>query len=87
MNRWVDEFRAPHEICSDRCPHFVSQCFETLSSEVGARSTMCLVGRQQGNDEAENISKQLRRAVAKALTLKKCTHWVEVFPPVRRAWY
>ena len=47
---------------------------------------MCLAGRHQGNGKAENTGKQLRRAVAKALTLKKGTYWVEVLPPVVRPW-
>ena len=48
---------------------------------------MCLAGRHQGNGKAGNIGKQLRRAVAKALTLKKGTNWVEVLPAVVRAWH
>ena len=48
---------------------------------------MCLAGRHQGNGKAENTGKQLRRAVAKALTLKKGTNWVEVLPAVVRAWH
>ena len=48
---------------------------------------MCLVGRHQGNGKAENTGKQLRRAVAKALTLKKGNNWVEVLPAVVRAWH
>ena len=87
MERWVDRFRAPGEICSDLGPQFVSQYFETLCSKIGARSTMCLAGRHQGNGKAENTGKQLRRAVAKALTLKKGTNWVEVLPAVVRAWH
>ena len=67
MERWVDRFGAPREICSDRGPQFVSQYFPTLCSKIGARSTMCLAGRHQGNGKAENTGKQLRRAVAKAL--------------------
>ena len=88
MERWVDRFGAPREICSDRGPQFVSQYFQTLCSKIGARSTMCLAGRHQGNGKAENTGKQLRRAVAKAITLKKKkTNWVEVSPAVVRAWH
>ena len=47
----------------------------------------CLAGRHQGNGKAENTGKQLRRAVAKALTLKKGTNWVEVLPAIVRAWH
>ena len=79
---WVDSFGAPREICSNRGPQFVSQYFPTLCSKIGARSTMCLAGKHQGNGKAENTGKQLRRAVAKALTLKKGTNWVEVSPPL-----
>ena len=75
MEPWVYRFRAPREICSDRGPDFVSQYVETLCSKIGARSTMCLAGRHQGNRKAENTGKQLRRAVAKALTLEKGTIW------------
>ena len=85
MVRWVDRLGAPCEICSDRGPQFVSQYFQTLCFEIGARSTMCLAGRQQGNGKAENTGKQLRRAVDKALTLKKGTNWVEVLPARVRA--
>ena len=67
MERWSDRFGAPREICSDRGPQFLSQYFQTLCSKIGARSTMCLAGRHQGNGKAENTGKQLRRAVAKAL--------------------
>ena len=87
MERWVDTFGAPREICSDRGPQFVSQYFLTLCSKIGARSTMCLAGRHQGNGKAENTGKQLRRAVAKALSLKKGTNWEEVLPAVVRAWH
>ena len=87
MERWVDRFGAPREICSDRGPQFVSQYFQTLCSKIGARSTMCLAGRHQGNGKAENTGKQLRRAIAKALTLKKGTKWVEVLPAVVRVWH
>ena len=87
MERWVDRFGAPREICSDRGPQFVSQYFQTLCSKIGARSTMCLAGRHQGNGKAENTGKQLRRAVAKALTLRKGTNWVEVLPAVVQAWH
>ena len=48
---------------------------------------MCLAGRHQGNGKAENTGKQLRRAVAKSLTLKKGANWVEVLPGVVRAWH
>ena len=37
MERWVDRFGAPREICSDRGPQFVSQYFQTLCSKIGAR--------------------------------------------------
>ena len=87
MDRWVDVFGAPREICSDRGPQFVSQHFQTLCSKIGARSTMSLAGRHQGNGKAENTGKQLRRAIAKALTLKKGIIWVEVLPAVVRAWH
>ena len=87
MERWVDRFGAPGEICSDRGPQFVSQYFQTLCSKIGARSTMCLAGRHQGNGEAKTTGKQLRRAVAKALTLKKGNNWVEVLPAVVPAWH
>ena len=87
MERWVDRFGAPREICSDRGPQFVSQYFQTLCSKIGARSTMCLAGRHQGNGKAENTGKRLRRAVAKAPTLKKGTNWVEVLPAIVRAWH
>ena len=82
MERWVDRFRAPCEICSDLGPQFVSQHFQTLCSKIGARSTMCLAGSHQGNGKAENTGKQLRRAVAKALTLRKGANWVEICPPL-----
>ena len=85
MERWVDRFGAPREICSDRGPQFVSQYFQSLCSEIGARSIMCLAGRHEGNGKAENTGRQLRRAVAKALTLNKGTNWVEVLPAVVRA--
>ena len=87
MGRWVDRFGAPCEICSDRGPQFVSQYFRTLCSKTGARSTMCLAGRHQGNGKAKNTGNQLRRAVAKALTLKKGNNWVEVLSGVVRAWH
>ena len=83
--RWVDRFGAPREICSYRGPQFVSQYFETLWSKIGARSTMCLAGKHQGNGKADKTGKQQRPAVAKALTLKKGTNWVEVLPVVVRA--
>ena len=82
MERWVDRFGAPREICSDRGPQFVSQFLQTLCSKIAARSTMCLAARHQGNGKAENTGKQLRRAVAKALTLKKGTNWLMVLPAV-----
>ena len=87
MERWVNRFGAPRELCSDRGPQLVSQYFQTLCSKIGARSIMCLVGRHQGNGKAENTGKQLRRAIAKALTLKKGNNWVEVLPAVVRAWH
>ena len=71
MEHWVDRFGAPRAICSDRGRRFVSQYFQTLCSKIGIHSNMCLAGRHQGNGKAENTDKQLRRAVAKALTLKK----------------
>ena len=86
----MDRFGAPREICSDRGPQFVRQYFQTLCSKFGARSTMCLAGRHQGNGKAENTRKQLRRAVAKALTLRKKgkkANWVEVLPAGVRAWH
>ena len=70
MKCWVDRFVAPREICSDRGPQFVSEYFQTLCSKIGARSTMCLAGRHQGNGRAETPGKQLGCAVAKALALK-----------------
>ena len=87
MERCVDRLGAPGEICSDRGPQFVSQYFQTLCSRIGARSTTCLGGRHQGNGKAENTGKQLRRAVAKALTLKKGINWVELLAAVVRAWH
>ena len=48
---------------------------------------MCLAGRHQGNGKAENTGKQLRRAVAKALTLRKGNNWVEVLPALVPAWH
>ena len=48
---------------------------------------MCLASRHQGNGKAEKTGKQLRRAVAKALTLKKGTNWVEILPAIVRAWH
>ena len=60
---------------------------QTLCSKIGARSTMGLAGRHQGNGKAENTDRQLRRAVAKAVTLKKGTNWVEVLPAVVRVWH
>ena len=87
MERWVDRFGAPREMFSDRGPHFVSQYFQTLCSKIGARSNMSLAHRHQGNAKAKNTGKQLRHAVAKALTLKKGTNWVEILPAVVRAWH
>ena len=68
-------------------PQFVSQYFQTLCTKIGTRSTMCLAGRHQGNGKPENTGKQLRLAVAKALTLKKGGNWVEALPAVVRAWH
>ena len=65
MERWVDRFGAPREICSDCGPQVVSQYFQTLCSKIGARSTMCLAGWHQGNGKAKNTGKQLRRALLK----------------------
>ena len=48
---------------------------------------MGLAGRHQGNGKAKNTGKQLRRAVAKALTLKKGTNWVDILPAAVRAWH
>ena len=45
MDRWVDRFRAPHEICSNPGPQFESQYYQSLRSKIGARSTMCLCAR------------------------------------------
>ena len=87
IERWANRFGAPHEICSDCGPHFVSKYFQTLCSKIGARSTICLAGRHQGNGKAENTGKQLRRAVAQALTLNKGPTSVEVLPAVVRAWH
>ena len=87
MEGGVDRFGAPREICSDPGPQFVSQHFQTLWSKIGARSTMCLAGKHQGNGKAKDTGKQLRHAVAKALTLKKGTNWVEVLPAVVGAWH
>ena len=85
--RWVDRFGAPRQICSDLGLQFVRQYFQTLCSKIGARSTLCLGGRHQGNGKAKSTDKQLRCAVAKALTLRKCTNWVEFLPAVVRAWH
>ena len=49
MEHWVNRFRAPREICSNCGSQFVSQYFQTPCSKTGARSTMCLAGRRQGN--------------------------------------
>ena len=65
----------------------MSKYFQTVCFKFGARSTMCLAGRHQGNGKAENTGKQLRRAVAKALTLNKSTDCVDVSPAVVRAWH
>ena len=70
-------------IYSDRGPQVVSQYFQTVCSKIGARSTMFLTGRYQGNGKTQNTGKQLRRAVPKALTLKKDSNWLEVLP----AWH
>ena len=37
MERLVDRFRAPREICSDHGQQFVSHYFQTLCSKIGAR--------------------------------------------------
>ena len=74
----VDRFGATRVICSDCGPQSVSQCLQTLCSKIVARATMCLAGRHQGNGKAENTGSQLRHDVAKALTLKNGTNWVEV---------
>ena len=87
MERRLDRFGAPREICSDRGPQFASQYFQTLCSKIGARSTICLAGRQQRNGKAENTGKQLRPAFAKAPTLGRGTNWVEVLSVVVRAWH
>ena len=87
MERWVDRFRAPGKIGSDGGPQFVSQYIQTFCFKIGTRSTMCLAGRQQGNGKTKNTRKQLRRAVAKALTLERGTNWVEVSSAVVRAWH
>ena len=87
MERWADRFRAPREICIDRGPHFVSQYFHTLCCKIGARSTMCLAGRHQGNGKAEHTGKQLSRGVATAFTLNKGTNWTEILPAVVEAWH
>ena len=68
MERWVDGFRGAREICSDRGLKFVSQHFQTLFFNIGARSTMCLAGRHQDNGTAEDTGKQLSSVVAKAFT-------------------
>ena len=85
IERWVDRFGVPRKIWSDCGPQFVSQYFETYCSKTGPRSTMYPAGRHQGNGKAENTGRQLRRAVAKALTFNKGTSWVEVLPAVVRA--
>ena len=87
MERWVDTFEAPRDICSDRWPQLVSQYFHMLCAKIGARSSMRLAGRQQGIGKAENTGKQLRRAIAKALTLKKGTNRVEALTAVVRTWH
>ena len=48
---------------------------------------MCLAGTQEGNGKARNTGKQLRGAVAKALTLNKGTNGVEVLLAVVRVWH
>ena len=48
---------------------------------------MSHAGRHQGNGKAENTGKELRRAVAKPLTLKKGNNRVEDFPAVVRGWH
>ena len=58
---WVDRFGVPRDICSSRGPQFMSQYFRTLCSKIGARSTMCLAGRHQGNGKAENTSRHGNR--------------------------
>ena len=35
IERWVDRFGAPREICCNRGPQFGSQYFQTLSSPIG----------------------------------------------------
>ena len=87
IERSVDRFGATREICSDYGPQFLSQYFNTLCSKIGARSTMYLAGTHEGNGNSENTSQQLRRAVAKALTLKKGTNLVEVLLATVRAWH
>ena len=57
MVRWIDRFGAPGEICSDRGPQFVSQHFQSISPKIGARPTMCIAGRHQGNEKSENTCK------------------------------
>ena len=78
----MDTFGTPREICCDRGPQFVRQHFQPLCCKIGACSTMCLANRHQGIGKAENTGKQLRRAVAKALTLKRGTICVHIFPPL-----
>ena len=46
---------------------------------------MCLAGRHQCNGKADNTGNQLRRAVAKAIFLKKGANWMEVLPANVRA--
>ena len=87
MKRWGDRFGDRREICSDRGPQFANQYFLRLCSKMGARSTVFLAGRHQGNSKAENTCKQLRRAVAKAPTLKKGTNWATFLRAVVRAWH
>ena len=87
MDRWVDSFGAPREISSNLGQQFVSQYFQTLCSKIGARSTMCLAGRHQGNFKTDNTDKQRRLAITEALTLKKGANWFEVLPAALRAWH
>ena len=87
MDRWLDSFRASGGMYSYHGPQFVRQYFHFLCSKIGARPTMCLVGRHQGNGKAKNSGKQLARAFATALTLKKGANWVEVWPAVVQVWH
>ena len=87
IERCMDRFGAPRTICSERGPQFVRQYLQILWSTIGARSTICLAGRHQGNGKAENTGRQLKRAGAKGLTWKKGTNWLEVLPTVVRVWH